>query len=325
MKHIHKLILGCLLVLAAEIAAGQYAYGAAIELTSQAKDLSVESQFEVSIQLNTEGENLNAVSGSILFPSDTLALQAIRDGDSVVNFWIIKPTEAPFTDKLSSVRYSGTIPGGYNGTGKLFSLVFQAIAPTSAAQITAQELVHLKHDGRGTLTTSASNPLLFQIQAKTDSLTNPDTSTLVIPLTDTTAPLLIEASVVQDRNLYDNKWVVIFFTVDPESGIDHYEIQESNNPEPTAEPWRTVASPEPLADQSRAQWVHIKAVNRAGLSTIRTLEPKANNTTAKPTITTQTAGISLGVIILLSAVFTAIRSRLKNKPPLTPSSHDPAL
>ena len=54
-------------------------------------EISVGEQFKVDVVLNAKGEELNAIEGSILFPDNLISLKEIRDGNSIINFWIERP------------------------------------------------------------------------------------------------------------------------------------------------------------------------------------------------------------------------------------------
>ena len=90
--------------------------------------------FEVTVGLDARDAAVNAVSGAISFASSLVTLEAIKDGNSVVNFWLEKPHE-----KNGRVLFSGVIPGGFQGIlntqgdgytpGKILGLVFRAVKP----------------------------------------------------------------------------------------------------------------------------------------------------------------------------------------------------
>src|SRR3989338_2252363 len=78
---------------------------------------------EVGVFLNTEGQTINAVEGSVTFPSGLIAPKEVRNGDSIISFWV----EQPHLGGDGTVQFSGVIPGGYTGrNGLLFSVIFQA-------------------------------------------------------------------------------------------------------------------------------------------------------------------------------------------------------
>jgi hypothetical protein len=274
---------------------------AILELSSPATSLlTPQTQFEVTVHIDTEQESLNAFSGSIQFPANLLALQSIRDGGSIIGFWIERPTEQPITSFTHAVRFSGTIPGGFTGKGKLFSLVFQAVSENPTVAINATELVSLKNDGYGTQVETQSAPINFTITQPTDTGDTAEPTTAVTELIDTTPPKEFATQITQDPSLYENNWVAIFETTDPESGIDHYEIQESESPIPLGQGWSTVNSPYLLQDQERKSYTHIKAVNRVGLSTITTIQPLV---TKKVPITITIQTVMWGVGTLLTLIF----------------------
>lgn len=271
----------------------------------QEKEIPLQSQFEVIVGIDTETDTLNAFSGSITFPSNTLALQTIRDGNSIIGLWVEAPHEVPITATLHSVNFSGTIPGGFNGTDRLFSLVFQAVSADPEARITPTELVSLKHDGLGTQVATTSKPLLFTLQPGDPPSGKVEAESLI----DTTPPFGIEAHIIQDQNLQDGKWTAVFTATDPESGIEHYEIQESDSSTPREQGWAIAASPYPLQDQERKNWVHIKAINRAGLSTTTSIEPIKKPVLAPTTITAQTVLKLLGLLAIIIIILLVIWKR----------------
>ena len=76
-------------------------------------------EFIVSVFLNTAEESINAVEAKIYFPAELLKLKEIRDGNSIINFWIERPRA-----KNGEILFSGIIPGGYmDKKGLIFSII----------------------------------------------------------------------------------------------------------------------------------------------------------------------------------------------------------
>ncbi|TSD06642.1 MAG: hypothetical protein Greene07144_1132 [Parcubacteria group bacterium Greene0714_4] len=46
------------------------------------REIRPEDRFEVSFFINTQNEQINAIEGAIVYPSDLLVLEEIRDGSS---------------------------------------------------------------------------------------------------------------------------------------------------------------------------------------------------------------------------------------------------
>jgi len=87
---------------------------------------STGAELRLGLFLDTEGEEINALEGKIGFPLDNLELKEIRDGGSLISFWLDKPSlpqDCP--NNICSLSFSGIIPSGYSGKqGLLLSLVF---------------------------------------------------------------------------------------------------------------------------------------------------------------------------------------------------------
>ena len=119
---------------------------AEISFDAKTSEIAVGQQFQAGIILNTGGEEINAVEGKIIFPSELLKLKEIRDANSIVNFWIDKP-------KLESdgqIAFSGITPGGYRGSqGLLLTLIFVS-KKEGGGVIELQNAKTLLNDGNGT-------------------------------------------------------------------------------------------------------------------------------------------------------------------------------
>src|SRR3990167_8379649 len=53
-------------------------------------------------------EGANALEGHVTFPQDTLTLERVEDGNSIVSLWVERPHKTN-----EGVVFSGVIPGGY--------------------------------------------------------------------------------------------------------------------------------------------------------------------------------------------------------------------
>ena len=132
-------------------------FAAEISFDAKTREVSVGEQFEASIFLNTEGEYINAVEGKVIFPENLLELKEIRDGNSIVNFWI----ERPKIKSDNQITFSGIIPGGYIGKkGLIFSAIFQS-KNEGKGTIEIREAKTLLNDGKGTQASLSISNLQF--------------------------------------------------------------------------------------------------------------------------------------------------------------------
>ncbi len=232
-------------------------------------------EFSVDLMLNAAGSDINAVAGRIVFPSDSLFLEKIYDGGSIVTLWVKAPVQE--TDK--SVSFSGIIPGGFNGVlepysdikhpGRILTLIFKTKAAGQGV-ISLQDVELLLNDGRGTKSEHIAADLNWQAAENTV----PESQTAAVsPIEDGDAPEIFSPQLVQDPSLFSGQWFLSFAATDAKSGIDRYEIQESLSSAPAADGWQIAASPYLLQDQARRHYIFIKAIDRAGNDRLIVLPP----------------------------------------------------
>lgn len=238
-------------------------------------NLSANQDFNVDIAVDPAGQNLNAFEGEISFPSSLLSVKQIRDGDSIINFWVEQPHLSSSTDpNLSTIVWSGITPGGFQSVpslsainkGNIFSIVFSPLK-TGNGQITADDIRFLINDGLGTPAKVSVLPMTFEIGNGTGA------AALSIPK-DMTPPEEFTPEITNDPSIFDNQHFLVFAADDKESGIDHYEVLEtwfgwvSNNAK-----WTTAESPYLLKDQTLAGYIFVKAFDKSGNYRIETVAP----------------------------------------------------
>lgn len=217
--------------------------------------------FEVGLYLDTEQDNINAIEGTLLFPTDLLELKEIRDGNSIINFWVERPLVGQ-----ASTTFSGIIPGGYRfPKGLVLSFVFQAKG-NGAGTIRIEKARTLRNDGQGTET-----PLTLAISSFAISENPQFPLPVVTPIVDKEAPEQFLPVISRDSSVFNNKWFLSFATQDKGSGIDHYEVQESYAWGWGS--WETASSPYVLIGQNPSFSINVKAVDKAGNMRIIAVAP----------------------------------------------------
>jgi hypothetical protein len=221
-----------------------------------------QQQFYVDVVIDPQGKSFNAIQGTIVFSNDNLSLVRTETGSSNVTFFVDPPTL-----KGNTITFSGIIPGGFSGLinpfdpthpgpAEIVRLVFMGKA-AGEAQIIATGMTIADNDGQGTLETVPDQRSFLSI------LTTVAPS--VYAVHDTTPPLLT-ASVVQDHDLNNDSYTLVFNATDKQSGIDHVEVKEGSKE------WRTVKSPYLLQDQSRKSIISIRAIDNAGNATLVSID-----------------------------------------------------
>ncbi len=265
------LLSAAVLGLVAILAAPQHAYSAELYFSAP-PSTGIGDTIEVVVRLNTESDRLNLVGGTLVFSADELELEQINDGQSAVTFWI-EPPKLKTGAGASKVTFSGMIPGGVvSSDARLFSLMFHVVG-SQAPRLTITNPQAFLHDGLGTPVSVATQPLQITIGSRVIDYR---------PRFDNQPPELFTPSISRSEAVFDGQWFVTFSAQDNQSGIDHYEIAESQTGY-TAEialqtpfSWRTVNSPALLYDQTLRSFVYVKAVDRAHQQRVVVVSPAAS-------------------------------------------------
>jgi hypothetical protein len=220
---------------------------------------SAPQEYTIDISIDAD-KAVNTIQGTLVVPAGAEYVRA-NDSNSIINLWIERPS---YSGQTRHIVFSGVTPGGFSGiNGHVISLIFKS---TNSAQDTlgfsfdpANTFVYL-NDGNGT-----KDSVTFKTKIK-ENVTQPN---------DTTGPENFTPILTRDPQLLEGKWVVLFQTQDKGSGIDHYEVQESNKRTPEDEKWKRAESPYVLEDQNVPKYVFVKAVDVQGNSTIATVSPES--------------------------------------------------
>lgn len=229
-------------------------------------EILVGDEFATDFFLNTGNEDINTVEGRIIFPEKFLKLQEIKDGNSIINFWIERPQVSP-----GEVIFSGIIPGGYRGQrGLIFSAVFQAIQE-GRSLIEIRDMKTLLADGKGTAASTTISNLQLDI-----SKAVPAAPSAVVEQKDTVepkdndAPEAFAPIVTSDPAMFEGKYFLVFATADKGSGIDHYEVQEGSAN------WQLAINPYLLPNQDLTEIIRVKAIDKNGNVRIVSLPTRVN-------------------------------------------------
>ncbi|MCK9351269.1 MAG: hypothetical protein WCT49_04485 [Candidatus Paceibacterota bacterium] len=228
------------------------AFSAQILFQTEKTSFSQNEEFLISAYVDTEGEMLNAYEGKIIFPAQFLEGKEVRDGNSLVNFWIERPSLQQPNEGKQEIVFSGITPGGFSGAkGFLFSIIFRT-KQSGTGTIQADRLRFLKNDGKGSPVPAHASSFSFAISSEIS------TSSPIKPILDDAPPEDFMPFISNDPNIFDGKNFLVFSTQDKDSGIDHYEVREGNGAFVRAE------SPYLLKDQSSDADIEVKAVDKKG-------------------------------------------------------------
>src|SRR3989344_3088073 len=109
----------------------------------------VGNTFDVSIFVNTNGNDINTVEANLKFSADTLQIVSPSAGQSFISVWVTQPT---FSNEEGMIHFAGGLPSpGINTTAGLVSTItFRAKAPGTATIEILPDSKVLLNDGKGT-------------------------------------------------------------------------------------------------------------------------------------------------------------------------------
>ncbi len=277
-------------------------HGAVLYLEPSSGEYRAGDSFIMEARIDTQGECINAVEVDIAFPNDLLALEDFSTGDSILSHWIEKPTTADINriNDEGKMSFSGGIPGGYCGriagdpslTNILGKIIFRIPSLTiggskdSSAEIKilSDSRVFL-HDGRGTEAKLNVQPAEIFISDKatgTRSQWDEQLAADDIP----PEPFVIELK--SNPAMFDGQYFIVFWTLDKQTGVDHFEVKEG------ARDFKPAESPYLLEDQTLNGKIIVKAVDKAGNERLVEYLPEENLV-----VRLEQSNVSWGVIVML--------------------------
>lgn len=255
-----------------------------LNIGSSAYDL--QDTFIVDVYIDTQFSNINAIEARIDFDASMLRIIETIDSDSAVNFWIEKEVS------IDALMLSGIIPGGFRGeSGKIISILFETIG-SGQASIELQGASAFLNDGLGTREDVSGKQITIDISKKVSlNIQNKN-----LHSSDKYPPESFKPEISRSTSLFDNKWFLVFATVDKNSGISHYLIKEASfRPLMFFKRWSVVESPYVLRDQDKTSFIAIKAVDKAGNEMVQKVHPENPKTLGEKILATL---ISIGVLLL---------------------------
>ncbi len=284
--------------------------------------------FYVPVRIDTEGECINAVKVVLAYNPDEISIKDVLTGDSVVTLWTEKPTVAlEDGHEMGRVSFEGGIPGGYCGrvagdpgltnilaklavTGVPGSVEFGSTLETQIV-VDPNTKVFL-HDGLGT---EASLTTLGLELSVTHSTTTGSNIWLRDVQADTIAPEDFDITLVEGPSAGNQKHYIVFNTTDKQSGVDHYEVLETDPDKfgflswlPKKAYWVIAESPFVLRDQRLQSKIMVKAVDKNGNERISIYTPPISTFDQ---LTRMSTMLPLLGILLFIAVLAVVLLRMR--------------
>ncbi|MEI6565266.1 MAG: hypothetical protein WCR20_01205 [Verrucomicrobiota bacterium] len=220
--------------------------------------LNIGEQFYVDLILDAKDQSVNTIKGNVTFDDSKITFVRAENYKSIFTLWL----EEPNINK-NTINFIGLVPNGFEGSvdpfnpskklpGLVTRLVFEAKKTGKIDFSTGQFYLNL-NDGLGT-EVEALPAYLSLFVDNFEYKTEYEDEGVGLPTLD--------AYIIRDPNIYNNKYILIFKAYDKDSGIKNVLIKEG------WWGWREVDSPYLLKDQSRHSDISLQANSNKGVSVI---------------------------------------------------------
>lgn len=218
------------------------AQAASVSITPNAGTFSVDSTFDVAVNLDTQGKTVNAMKIKIQFPPDKLQLVSPTSGKSFIAIWASPPS---YNNQAGTIDLQGGVPGGISTTsGTVTKLTFRVKSTGTALVKVLDTSEVLLNDGSGTNVMEQANNGIF------DLVLPPPAGPIVVSQTH------------PDQTAWSNNPNALLSWANEEEDVEEYSYALSDDPvsvpDEIVEGDRTEVSYDSLSDGKH--YFHIRAL-----------------------------------------------------------------
>lgn len=206
-------------------------FAATLSLSPGVGEYQVGQTFTAQVVVSSSDKLVNAVSGTLEFPSDKLSVQRVTKDGSILSLWVQEPT---YSNSAGSVTFEGVILGnGYQGgSGRIITITFKVNAPGQADLRFANGSI-LANDGEGTNILEGFNQGRYTLNAKSapvvlETIVEPAPRTAVFA----TGPVISSATHPDQEVWYRTKEVVLNWEIPAQTGKMFLGLDRSKNAVP---------------------------------------------------------------------------------------------
>lgn len=156
---------------------------ASLSLKSPYSSYAVGDSIKVTLSVESSDKSVNAVSGTLQFPTKLLQLSSISKSGSVITLWAKEPS---YSNSTGTASFEGVILNGFQGArATVLTFTFKAKAVGNANIVFGNNTAVLANDGQGTNVVSNQTPVAISIR---EALTPPATPSESSGITITPTP-----------------------------------------------------------------------------------------------------------------------------------------
>ncbi len=138
-----------------------FVFSANLVLSPAPTTLSVGQKFNMTVFVSSADQSVNAVSGSISFPTENLEVLSVSKSGSVLSLWVQEPS---FSNQSGILSFEGIVlnPGFTGKSGKIISVEFRA-KTSGSGDVNFRSGSVLANDGSGTNVLTSMGSVKFSV------------------------------------------------------------------------------------------------------------------------------------------------------------------
>lgn len=271
---------------------------AAVVYTEPLTGVGAKDVFVIEVRVDTEGASVNTVDGSITF-SDKLSDISVRELSVAGSAFTIWPRKPSLSEKGNVISFVGGVPGGTTGKNILLFKAIVSVARPSLLSISNSDIHVYANDGKATV---LPLKLRFTPVKIGEAKDKPVDSWSDIIKNDNVPPKPFSVELHKEKDLYNGRKFINFFTIDDGSGLDYYEVKEGQ--------YAAVRSGETyvLNDPKNAKDVTVIAHDKAGNIQVSKLKSSSINWLSVVVVT-----LALVIIIKIKSIIRFFRRYAKRR------------
>src|SRR3989344_3611222 len=122
------------------------AHAATLSLSPDTGSFEVGDRVSVRV-IASSSTSLNAVSGTVSFPTSLFTVESVSKTGSIIDFWVTEPS---VSKSAGTVKFEGVALGGFNGSSGTVTTLHLRALKAGSANLAFQSGQILANDGAGT-------------------------------------------------------------------------------------------------------------------------------------------------------------------------------
>ncbi len=145
-------------------------FAATLSINPASGTYKVGDVFSVNINVSSYTDSMNAVSGTLSYPKNSLSIISVSKNNSILTTWLPPGVTGPtYNTSNGTIHFEGVLIGGYKGGPKTVFTVNFKVKKSGTAKLSFKNGTVLANDGMGTNLTESLTSASYKLAAVTNS------------------------------------------------------------------------------------------------------------------------------------------------------------